>query len=372
MTDDRTTVVDPDTGEILGERPLTRGDMLMPNALEVFQNKGAVGNTQVPLSGSTGTINFSSMLQIMEFAKLMAVSGVAVPKFLRANPGACLAVTMQANEWAMSPFAVANKSYSVNDRIAYESQLVHAVIERRAPLKDRLNARWDGDLAAGTRRCIVVGHFQGETDPREWASPEIGKIKIKNSPEWISNPDKQLFYHASRDWARIWAPDVLLGIYTRDEMMAIDHGPTERSGGLAERLPPKSDTGFDSQGIATTLASARGGAEAAAGPAQEPIQDVEATEVRSGDGRTSEAPSAPDGPTDSMREDFERTKAGWANAQPATKDEYAEYFDWWLGEMKSRADAEARWESERPLRASLKVLVQPRKAMERKLNERFS
>ena len=53
----------------------------------------------------------------MTFAKLMALSHVAIPKHLRGNPGACLAVTIQAIEWRLSPYAVANKSYSVNDRL---------------------------------------------------------------------------------------------------------------------------------------------------------------------------------------------------------------------------------------------------------------
>ena len=40
----------------------------------------------------------------------------------RAQPGACLAVSLQSLNWRMDPFAVANKSYMVNDRIAYEAR----------------------------------------------------------------------------------------------------------------------------------------------------------------------------------------------------------------------------------------------------------
>src|SRR5262245_34241253 len=87
----------------------------------------------VVISDNLGGVLFQNMAEVMEFAKLMSLADIAVRKHLRGNPGMCLAVTIQALEWRMSPFSVANKSYVVNDQIAYESQLIHAVIESRAP-----------------------------------------------------------------------------------------------------------------------------------------------------------------------------------------------------------------------------------------------
>src|SRR5690348_10091498 len=72
----------------------------------------------VTVSDSVGGIMFQNMSEVLEFAKLMSVADVAVPKHLRGNPGACLSIVTQALEWRMSPFSVANKSYSVNDRLA--------------------------------------------------------------------------------------------------------------------------------------------------------------------------------------------------------------------------------------------------------------
>ena len=61
--------------------------------------------------------------EAMEVARLMSISGSAVPAHVRNNAGTCLAVAIQAWEWGMNPFAVANKSYVVNDRLSYESAL---------------------------------------------------------------------------------------------------------------------------------------------------------------------------------------------------------------------------------------------------------
>lgn len=159
-------------------------------------------------------MTFANASDIMEFAKLMSISSLAVPKHLRENPGACLAVTIQASEWRMSPFAVANKSYSVNDRLAYEAQLINAVILRRAPIKGRFKIEYSGEKE--TRKCKVsVVCLDGETV--EYESPAFGSITVKNSPLWKSDPDQQLFYFSSRSMCRRHFPDVLLGVYTMDE-----------------------------------------------------------------------------------------------------------------------------------------------------------
>lgn len=197
-------------------------------------DRDAVGKMNVPAGGP----QFQNMMEVMEFAKLMAVSDVAVPRHLRGNPGACLAICIQALEWRMWPYAVANKSYVVNDRMSYESQLVHAVVEQRAPLLGRLRCRYTGE--GEQRRCIVWARIRGEEEPLEFQSAEFGKIQPKNSPLWKTKPDLQLFYNASRDWARMYFPDVILGVYAEDEIQPIElTGPAAtaaRSQPLDERV----------------------------------------------------------------------------------------------------------------------------------------
>lgn len=200
----------------------------------------------VAISDNMGGIAFTNMAEVMEFSKLMSLAGTAVPKHLRGNPGGCLAVTIQALEWRSSPFAVANKSYEVNDRIAYEAQLVHAVIEARAPLKERLRYKYDGE--GPTLKCTVIGHFKGETDPVDLETPMFKDLKVKNSPLWTSDPKQQFAYYGARAFARRFCPDVLLGIYTEEELK--DAGGTAETAvditpqpGVAGRLRGKKGQG---------------------------------------------------------------------------------------------------------------------------------
>jgi hypothetical protein len=122
-------------------------------------DRGTTATTLVEFGG----LRVQNMLEVMEVSKLMAVSRQAVPAHLRDNPGMCLAVCLTALEWKMSPFAVANKTYVTNDRLNYESQLVHAVIEARAPLKERLKVRYENERVRQGQGQPLVGQEAGRS-----------------------------------------------------------------------------------------------------------------------------------------------------------------------------------------------------------------
>lgn len=186
------------------------------------------------ISAADGGVTLINMEDAKDFAKMMSIAGVAVPAHLRGNPGACLAIIIQSLEWRMSPYSVANKSYSVNDRMAYEAQLIAAVILQRAPIKGRFKHRYQG---VGDKRTLTIWaelrDYPGEMV--EITSPPIGIISPKNSPLWKTNPDLQLYYHTERNLCRMHFPDVLLGVYAEDE---IDR--SLRAGGARDVTPKRS------------------------------------------------------------------------------------------------------------------------------------
>jgi len=166
-------------------------------------------------SGSTGVkIAPQNLAEVVKFAELMCRADIALPKHLRGNAGACMAVALQALDWQMNPFAVASKSYQVNGAIAYEAQLIAAVVNTRSGIKGRLKYRYDG--SGGDMTCTVTGTIDG--DELEYTTPTIGSITTKNSPLWKSDPQQQLGYFAARSWARRHTPEVILGVYDREEV----------------------------------------------------------------------------------------------------------------------------------------------------------
>lgn len=163
--------------------------------------------------------------QMIRIANAMATAKL-VPVHFQNSVGDCLMVVEQSRRWNMSPFLVAQKTYMIGGKLAYEAQLIAAVVNSNPLIEGRLNHRFDGE--GGKRRCTVFGRIRGEQNDRERTSPFIENIKVKNSPLWKEDPDQQLTYWTQRSWARVHAPDLLLGVYTPEEIQygeVVEHEP---------------------------------------------------------------------------------------------------------------------------------------------------
>jgi hypothetical protein len=201
---------------------------------EIATTERSTMNAVAMSSGPSGSsIAPQSLGDVVRFAEVMCRADIALPAHLRGNAGACMAVAMQALEWQMSPFAVASKSYSVSGRIAYEAQLIAAVVNTRSGIKGRLRYEFNGEGAALT--CRVVGVLDG--DECEYVSPPVGSITPKNSPLWKTDPQQQLGYFSARSWARRHCPEVILGVYDREEVDQMRGAETAKDvTPLSERL----------------------------------------------------------------------------------------------------------------------------------------
>src|SRR5882672_1432855 len=373
-------------------------------------------------AGTTlGGLRITNVVEVMEVSKLMALSRQAVPEHLRENPGMCLAICMQALEWGVSPWAAAQKSYVANDRLSYESQMVHAIIEARAPLKSRLRCRYSGE--GEERRCTVYATFKGEEEPHEFTSETLAKLrpkrneygKVKGSPLWDTKPDLQLFYNASRDWVRAWCPDVLLGIYTPDELEEMPAGAApgddamDVSPGLHDRLKQAAAAGGEEQGgfrdgvvedglresAEQTQAPASGApkarrtrrtkaqieAEKAAGVGAQAASDQPAVAPTTSQETTPTQDSAPAQeaipPNDSAKAttpepegDKPKGGKGAKPAEPKTPLEYAEHVKAWLPTLATEEAIEKRWASEIKTRNYAQVTSEERVPIRALVDER--
>ena len=176
--------------------------------------------------------------ELMDMANMMAGSGQMVREFYRGNPGDCAALIMICQPYGFNPFMVSWKTYkaskSADAPVSFEGQLVNAMVNQSAPVKGRLRYEYDGEGA--TRTCTVTGIDRETGEPITYTSPEIAKIPTKNSPLWKADPDQQLAYYSARSWARRHFPELLLGVYAREE---IEEAPmrnvTPEPGGFAAK-----------------------------------------------------------------------------------------------------------------------------------------
>lgn len=185
------------------------------------------------LSGASSTglvLSNDTMDKAFRMAELMASGRSTVPKHLQGSPADCMAVTLQALQWNMSPFAVAQKTHLVNGTLGYEAQLVNAVLQSTGAIVGDFEYEYQGS-GKNDLKCRVGAIPRGKTEIKwgEWLS--ITEVATKNSPLWNTNPRQQMGYLQVKNWARAFKPGAILGVYTPDELEATggikDMGPAD-------------------------------------------------------------------------------------------------------------------------------------------------
>jgi len=164
-------------------------------------------------------MNPAIMEALYKFATVMADSKFTVPKHLQGNVGDCLAVAMQATLWGMHPFTVAQKTHQVGGTLGYEAQLVNAVVELSGAIVGGFEYEFKGSGANIECRVGAIRRGRSEITWGEWLS--AATVTTKNSPLWKTNPKQQMGYLQVKNWARLYAPGAILGVYTPDELEAI-------------------------------------------------------------------------------------------------------------------------------------------------------
>lgn len=232
----------------------------------------------VATSASAGALllHEASMERLERIADLMASGKTTVPQHLRGSKGDCFAIVLQSMQWGMNPFSVAQKTHLVNGTLGYEAQLVAAVINSSGAVQDRFHFEWFGDwtkivgrfkeVESKTKKddngypkkyivpaweqkdeqglgVKVWATLKGEREPRV-LELFLTQARTRNSTLWTEDPKQQLAYLAQKRWSRLYAPDVILGVYTPDELAE----PGEKFMGPADVVrPPAPDAYPDEQ-----------------------------------------------------------------------------------------------------------------------------
>lgn len=193
--------------------------------------------------------------RVERFAQIMASGRATIPSELR-NQGDCLAITLQAMQWKMNPISLAQKVFFIQGKIGYEAQAIAAAINSSSSVSSRFEFEWFGpwekvigkfeikkndkgqqyripgwrledEEGCGIR---VSATLRGEVEPRV-LSLLLAQARTRNSTQWADDPKQQLAYLAQKKWARLYAPHVILGAYTPDELA---NEPRETFMGSAE------------------------------------------------------------------------------------------------------------------------------------------
>lgn len=166
-----------------------------------------------------------------------------VPESLRgANKeeafGNCFLVVTLADRLGMDPFMLAQCCSVVYGRLMIEGKAVDAALRGKAGIK--LNVYFTGDRGKEDRRIYASEHPLTEDQVKalkpgvypfgfeDMIDGSIGEWKTKEKSgvvmaAWTGQQSEmQLRYRATRTWARANRPDIMMGIYTEDEMVNLE------------------------------------------------------------------------------------------------------------------------------------------------------
>lgn len=134
----------------------------------------------------------------------------------------CFLVVNQAVRWGMDPFAVGQCVSVVHGKLCYEGKLIAAVIDAKLGIKLEYEITGTGDAM----KVVVRGAIDGKPVLDSNGKPKtvegtVGEWKTTGPGSPWSAPGghaRMLRYRGAREWGRVHAPSLMLGVYSEDEM----------------------------------------------------------------------------------------------------------------------------------------------------------
>ncbi len=157
--------------------------------------------------------------QAQRVAKLFANSTM-VPAHFRGKPADVFVALHLATRMSLDPFMVMSKAYPIQGRIGLEAQLIIALVNARGPFRGPIQWRFEGE--GKTRKCTAYATYDKTGElcemPVDWAMVEAEGWSKKPGSKWLTMPEMMFRYRSATFLARLYCPEVILGLSTVDEI----------------------------------------------------------------------------------------------------------------------------------------------------------
>lgn len=149
----------------------------------------------------------------------------------------CFLVVNQGVRWGMDPFAVAQCVSVVHGKLCYEGKLIAAVLEAKLDIELEYEFSGQGDAMKVVVSAAINGKpvIDSKNKPKT-VEGTVGEWKTTGAGSpWSAKGGsvRMLRYRGAREWARVYAPSMMLGVYSDDEMDALGD---ERRGRMATEV----------------------------------------------------------------------------------------------------------------------------------------
>jgi len=176
----------------------------------------------LPVETGFATVGGFELLQ--RVAKMLSVSAL-VPKEFQGNIANCTIALEMALRMNASPLAVMQSLYIVYGKPSWSSSFIIAAINttrKFSPLRFKLT----GKEGADERTCAAWAIEKATGEALESPPVSIGMAKKegwynRNGSKWQTMPELMLRYRAATLFGRLYAPEVLMGMATIEEVIDI-------------------------------------------------------------------------------------------------------------------------------------------------------
>lgn len=192
------------------------------NNQEVRKNNLEVRkNNNVTLNGGV----FSNIEQF-EAAQRMAMAlqqSNMVPAAFKNDMGACLIALDMSSRLKMNVLAIMQNMYVIHGKPAWSSQFVISGINQSGLFGSSLNFEFVGNEGTDTYGCYAWALDKNTKEKIKGTTITIKMAKDegwygKAGSKWRTMPEQMLRYRSASFFGRTYAPDITMGIYTKDEV----------------------------------------------------------------------------------------------------------------------------------------------------------
>lgn len=185
-------------------------------------------------AGAGGALSVFSDAQSFNTALRMSqclASSTVVPKEYQGNVGNCMIAIEMASRINTSPMMVMQNLYIVNGRPAWSSQWIISMISRSRRYKTELQFEFGHNHEDGGLSCCAWAE--------DWSGHKVYGPKItmtmanaegwvnKNGSKWKTMPEVMIQYRAASFFGRMNCPDMIMGIYSQEEVLDMNEIPTD-------------------------------------------------------------------------------------------------------------------------------------------------
>lgn len=174
----------------------------------------------VPMNSSLALyLNPVLFEQGMRAANALAASGL-LPTQFNGKPPACFLLLAMSHSLQLNPIMLAQRSYIVHGRFGFEAQAAIALANKSGLFSEPLDWRYEGQGETRSATCHTVRKSNGAKLEAQCTVKMAKEFKWweKDGSMWPKMTDQMLAYRSASFLLRRYAPEVLMGLNTVDEL----------------------------------------------------------------------------------------------------------------------------------------------------------